>query len=368
MTLHPRSQKVFGLRQAVRVAIAYHRDLSLPALVSAVALIGTTGSIQLASAEATAAKLLQPSAVVSNEKRLLEAERNLLEALAVEDTKPAPKEAAPVEASLKKEDQVDLPSGAALKELVKSENAAPERRKSGGSRGSASSRAESAPAKLIEVSAPQDLADTRSKLTTAESTNATLEQQLRETRARIEELEHQLDESRSQLSLAETEVARLSAISDSKTRASLGKYNLPLPSAQNLPQAATRPAPAAPRAAARAPSTQPVAEVRPPAPDADLHVATVSVEKADLRLGPGKSHSALMSVRRGSRLMVEARQGEWYRVFAPNGDRAWIAAELVTFGDGASSLNDGSSVRVKGFKSSAEEEAFRRVQRAGTGR
>jgi hypothetical protein len=62
--------------------------------------------------------------------------------------------------------------------------------------------------------------------------------------------------------------------------------------------------------------------------------------------------------------MVEARQGEWYRVFAPNGERAWVAASLVTFGDGASSLNDGSSVRVKGFSANAEEEAFRRVHRA----
>jgi hypothetical protein len=62
--------------------------------------------------------------------------------------------------------------------------------------------------------------------------------------------------------------------------------------------------------------------------------------------------------------MVEARQGEWYRVFAPNGDRAWIAASLVTFGDGASTLNDGSSVRVKGFTANAEEEAFRRVHRS----
>jgi uncharacterized protein YgiM (DUF1202 family) len=354
--------------QVLSEALSSGTTMGLAAFLSAVTLVGSTSTIQCASAEATAAKLLQPSAVVSNEKRLLEAERSLLEALAVEDARPAPQAAALSAGTV--QEPVAAPAEVALKDPQPAEiaPAAPEKKRSGAGRAAAASRAPSAPAKLVEVAQPQDLTDTRSKLTTAESTNATLELQLRETRARIEELEQQLDESRSQLSLAETEVARLSAISDSKTRASLGKYNLPLPSAQNLPQAAARPAPAAPRAAARNHSAQPVAEVRPPAPDADLHVATVSVDKADLRLGPGKSHSALMSVRRGSRLMVEARQGEWYRVFAPNGDRAWIATELVTFGDGASSLNDGSSVRVKGFKSGAEEEAFRRVQRAGTGR
>ena len=88
--------------------------------------------------------------------------------------------------------------------------------------------------------------------------------------------------------------------------------------------------------------------VAPDAP-ADMQVAIISLDKADLRLGPGKNHSPLMSLRKGSRLAIEARQGEWYRVFAPNGQRAWIHASAVRFGEGAASLNDGSSVRMKGF-------------------
>ena len=85
-----------------------------------------------------------------------------------------------------------------------------------------------------------------------------------------------------------------------------------------------------------------------------MQVATINVDKADLRLGPGKNHSALMSLRRGSRLAIEARQGEWYRVFAPNGQRAWIHSSLVRFGDGAANLNDGSTVKVRGFDARAQ--------------
>jgi SH3-like domain-containing protein len=91
-----------------------------------------------------------------------------------------------------------------------------------------------------------------------------------------------------------------------------------------------------------------------------MEVATISVEKADLRLGPGKNNSALMTLPRGSRLAVEARSGEWYRVFAPNGQRAWIHSSLVRFGDGSASLNDGSSVTVRGFDPSVGEGAFGR--------
>jgi len=68
-----------------------------------------------------------------------------------------------------------------------------------------------------------------------------------------------------------------------------------------------------------------------------------------------------MTIPRGSRLAVEVRQGEWYRVFAPTGERAWIQSGLVRFGDGAASMNDGSSVKVRGYDVSVEQQAFRRA-------
>lgn len=178
--------------------------------------------------------------------------------------------------------------------------------------------------------------------------------------ARISILEQQLDESRSQLAIAETEVSRLSGLVDSRARAGMNKYQLPVPAQRSAPLPQRR------TALVQSQGGTP-ADNSPARVEEALHVATVMVEKAELRLGPGKNHSALMTVRQGSRLMIEARQGEWYRVFAPNGERAWIQAGLVSFGDGAASLNDGSSVRVKGFTAAAEEEAFRKLQRMSAG-
>lgn len=168
-----------------------------------------------------------------------------------------------------------------------------------------------------------------------------LQGQLSASESRVRDLERQLSDSKSALAAAELEITRLSTIVQNNSRTRL---NLPLNEAPKLTSS-----PVVPGAA---PST-----VKPPLPTAeksadavsDMQVATVSVEKADLRLGPGKNNSALMTLRKGSRLAVEARQGEWYRVFAPNGQRAWIHSSLVRFGEGAASMNDGSSIRMRGF-------------------
>ncbi len=195
--------------------------------------------------------------------------------------------------------------------------------------------------------------------TDLQSQNEALRRALKTQNDRITRLEQELQESRNEHSLAEVEARRLSTMVDAKTRASLGKYNVPMPATYSQPVIETQ-------KVAPLPHKIPV-DVKPPSPNAELQIATISVDKADLRLGPGKNNSALMSLRRGSRLAVEARQGEWYRVFAPNGQRAWVHASLVTFGEGASSLNDGSSVRVKGFTTNVEEEAFRRLQKMNAG-
>lgn len=163
--------------------------------------------------------------------------------------------------------------------------------------------------------------------------------------ARVKELEAELRETKTQLAAAELEISRLSGIIQSNSRARL---NLPQP-----PQALSAPAKLAALPAHTEQKPAPIAEKVADNVN-DLQVATVSVDKADLRLGPGKNHSALMTLRRGSRLAIEARQGEWYRVFAPNGQRAWIHSSLVQFGPGAASLNDGSSVKVRGFKAALE--------------
>jgi len=68
----------------------------------------------------------------------------------------------------------------------------------------------------------------------------------------------------------------------------------------------------------------------------EMPIATVIVTKAHLRTGPGKDHSPLLSVSEGTRLAVETREGEWYRVITPTGARAWVAGEVIKFGNKAS--------------------------------
>jgi hypothetical protein len=159
-------------------------------------------------------------------------------------------------------------------------------------------------------------------------------------------LKRELAEARGALAAAELEISRLSTVMQGQSKARLN-ISSTAPS-NTINKASAPPKVAQPARAAVAP--QPV----PPPPTQDLQVATISVEKAELRLGPGLNNSALMTLSRGSRLAVEARQGDWYRVFAPNGQRAWIHSSLVRFGEGAASLNDGSSVNVMGFNSNVQ--------------
>jgi|GEM_PF-2097175 len=163
------------------------------------------------------------------------------------------------------------------------------------------------------------------------------------------ELRKQLSEAKSALAAAELEISRLSSIIQESSRARL---NIGEPTKVSRPSD-IRPNEAKVKAAQVKTVTSAPESSLATGQDlnSDVQVATISVDKADLRLGPGRNHSALMSLRRGSRLAIEARQGEWYRVFAPNGQRAWIHSSLVRFGDGAASLNDGSSVKVGGYDS-----------------
>lgn len=61
----------------------------------------------------------------------------------------------------------------------------------------------------------------------------------------------------------------------------------------------------------------------------NLQVVTVSVPKANLRLGPGTEHGILMALSEGVRLLVEQSEGSWLRVIAPSGERAWVSQTVV---------------------------------------
>jgi Bacterial SH3 domain len=181
-----------------------------------------------------------------------------------------------------------------------------------------------------------------------------LRRQLSETKKRNAELERQLEDAKGQLTMAETELGRMQTLLDSNSRARLGLGGAPRTTTLQTGEARTQ-------------VSQEVRARQEPAPSTggDMQIATVLADKADLRVGPGKNNSALMTVSRGSRLAVEARQGEWLRVFAPNGQRAWVHASVVTFGRAAVSADSPSSVstnQVRGFSSSLEDEAFQRIQ------
>jgi uncharacterized protein YgiM (DUF1202 family) len=207
--------------------------------------------------------------------------------------------------------------------------------------------------------APQTRADQQQGLSALQTANADLRRELHTKNQMVESLQKELIELRSQLSIAEVEVNRLSFIMDAKTRASLGQYNIQAPKRNEGASYGREHS----RVQQPVGVAAPVSDVRPPSAEAALQVATIAVAKADLRLGPGTNHSALMPLPRGSRLTVETRQGEWLRVFAPSGERAWIHASLVTFGDSEASSSGRSAVAVRGFDANAEEEAFRRLQR-----
>ena len=63
--------------------------------------------------------------------------------------------------------------------------------------------------------------------------------------------------------------------------------------------------------------------------NSDVQTVRVNVDKANLRNGPGMEHSAVMQLPKGATLVVEARQGDWYRVISPKGTRAFIKSEVV---------------------------------------
>jgi uncharacterized protein YraI len=228
-----------------------------------------------------------------------------------------------------------------------------------------SPKAETA-AKLV----PAKAVTAERKLSTQSSAVTLLQGKLTASELRARELEQQLSEAKSQLSAAEVEINRLSGIISGGARARLSARSaeaatrIPAPVVNNETSGARQ----KPILAAYEERRPIAAEVAPPSPSQSLQVATVAVDKAELRLGPGKNHSALMAIPRGSRLAVEVRQGEWYRVFAPTGERAWIQSSLVRFGEGAASMNDGSSVKVRGYDVSVEQQAFRRASALTSGK
>lgn len=186
-------------------------------------------------------------------------------------------------------------------------------------------------------------------LSTLQNSNLELKRQAEAAQRRSGSMAQELEETRNRLIIAETEVERLSKVIED-----LNKHNLNRLTGQPVQALVRQPVRSRP-----APVVQAVQA--PSSAADDMPIATVVAEKAYLRTGPGKDNSPLMTVPQGTRLAVETRNGEWYRVVAPTGIRAWVAADVVAFGRDPQS-GPTRTIGVKGFDSSLEEEAVNLIQ------
>ncbi len=85
-------------------------------------------------------------------------------------------------------------------------------------------------------------------------------------------------------------------------------------------------------------------------------LASVAVESAPLRIGPGKRESALFVMPRHAQVKIEHRTGEWYRVITDAGARGWLWSGALVFDAG---VPPSSTVKVGGFRSQNEPLALR---------
>ena len=191
-----------------------------------------------------------------------------------------------------------------------------------------------------------DLLTQSKQVDVLKSQNADLTKKLAQSEAKYSQIKAEVDRLRNKLMLSETEVERLSKVLEERNRAGI---------AAARGQAAV--APAAPAAARVAPAERTQARTAPakaqpaPVPD-DVPVVTVSADKAYLRTGPGPQNSPLMAVSKGTRLVVETMQGEWYRVITPKGDRAWINRDVIFFNNRRGpDVSSGGTLRIRGLDS-----------------
>lgn len=156
--------------------------------------------------------------------------------------------------------------------------------------------------------------------------------------AKIKKLQADLDDARNRLMISETEVERLALLVDDQNRRT-GK-TMPTTQSASYNQGIR---------------VRDAGEIQAKA-ETDMQIATVISEKAQLRTGPGKENSPLMTVPQGTRLAVETRNGDWYRVISPTGARAWVSSDVIDFGGGLG--NPDSAARGKGYAKDPEDAAF----------
>ena len=162
--------------------------------------------------------------------------------------------------------------------------------------------------------------------------NSSQAKKISELEAKLRERNKELEETRARLLLAETQVERLSSIIEKSNKQQMAGY---------LGEQ--------PKSVQPAKVTQAV-NIGKATSQEDTLIGVVSAAKAYLRSGPSTNDSPIMTVSRGTRLVVETRNEGWYRVITPTGSRAWISTDMLKFGPGTET-GSGSSVRISGYDS-----------------
>lgn len=162
----------------------------------------------------------------------------------------------------------------------------------------------------------------------------------RELKEAFLDMTRELEETRNRLITAETEVERLSQLLNRQRDAKLSSFGAKIPAPR---QAITKQIPR--REVVTIAPKKILAEA-----SSDMPIITVSADKAHLRTGPGMEHSPLMAIPRGSRLAVETRQNDWYRVVTPTGGRAWISGDVVEFITGVENRVPASAARIQAIE------------------
>jgi hypothetical protein len=186
----------------------------------------------------------------------------------------------------------------------------------------------------------KELATAQSSLEELKKKQKTQAKDLSSAEDRVEELQKQLDSKQKvndelSLRVAEGERAGERArelerqylsvknellLSQEQVKALLSTSKNPVQQQQDYPQRSYQ-----------IPERPPVERVPPrySGGSSDTLIVEVTAAKAVLRAGPGEEHSPVMEIQGGSKLTVETREGDWYRIITPKGQKAYIRVDLT---------------------------------------
>jgi chromosome segregation ATPase len=174
---------------------------------------------------------------------------------------------------------------------------------------------------------------------------------------RVPTLEKQIIELKNKLILNNTESELLGETAKSTNIENRKSYY--------APSAKTNTAPVTQPVVEKKTNTIPTASVK-----SDVQLLEVISDKANLRVSAGLNNSVLMELKRGARLVAENKAGNWYRVVAPNGQRAFISSDVVRLVDSADTgidIPEETKVESNGADSFDDEiEAFQKLKEIGS--